>query len=105
MTTKKAPKDIAKEIKDMAVKCGWTLEVRGSILTINKKIIPGNKESFCVADSEYYSILGLLPTTSPGSIWGTDGGGIGALSAMNTGKFTMNKSGGSVRVLNALKKS
>jgi hypothetical protein len=53
---------------------------------------------------EYYSILELLPTTSPGSVWGTDGGGIGAISAMNTGVFTMNKSGGSKRVLSALKK-
>jgi hypothetical protein len=53
---------------------------------------------------EYYSILGLLPTTSAGSIWGTDGGGIGAVSAMNTGLFKMNKSGGSKRVLTALAK-
>jgi hypothetical protein len=53
---------------------------------------------------EYYSILGLLPSTSAGSVWGTDGGGIGALSAMSSRVFKMNKSGGSVRVLNALKK-
>jgi hypothetical protein len=53
---------------------------------------------------EYYSILELLPSTSAGSVWGTDGGGIGALSAMSSRVFKMNKSGGSVRVLNALKK-
>jgi hypothetical protein len=53
---------------------------------------------------EYFSILGLLPTTSPGSIWGTDGGGIGALSAMKSGTFVMNKSGGSKRVLKVLAK-
>ena len=53
---------------------------------------------------EYGSILGLLPSTSAGSCWGHDGGGIGALSAMNSGTFKMNKSGGSKRVLSALDK-
>lgn len=89
-------------IKTMAEKLGWDILVRGNILTITKKIA-GNDE-FCRADSEYYSILGLLPSTSAGSVWGTDGGGIGALSAMQSGRFTMNKSGGSKRVLNSLKK-
>jgi hypothetical protein len=96
-------KEVALKIKEMAKKLNWTLEVRGSILTI-KKQIQSSKESFCVADMEYYSILDLLPSTSAGSIWGTDGGGLGAISAMNTGIFTMNKSGGSKRVLSALSK-
>ena len=97
-------KETAMAIKAMADKLGWSINVRGSILTIKKHIIPSSTESFCQADMEYYSILGLLPTTSAGSIWGTDGGGVGAISAMNTGVFTMNKSGGSKRVLTALSK-
>jgi hypothetical protein len=95
-------KEIALNIKETATRLGWDLEVRGSILTITKRI--RGKEEFVTADMEYYSILGLLPTTSAGSIWGTDGGGIGAVSAMNTGLFKMNKSGGSKRVLTALAK-
>lgn len=95
-------KATAIQIKNIAAELNWTLEVRGSILTI-KKVISGESE-FCNADMEYYSILGLLPSTSAGSIWGTDGGGIGALSAMKHGVFTMNKSGGSKRVLSALSK-
>lgn len=95
-------KATAIQIKNIAAELNWALEVRGSILTI-KKSISGESE-FCNADMEYYSILGLLPSTSAGSIWGTDGGGIGALSAMKTGVFTMNKSGGSKRVLSALSK-
>ena len=95
-------KEIANQIKSTAKELGWTLEVRGSILTIKKQI--SGREQFVTADMEYYSILGLLPSTSAGSVWGTDGGGIGAISAMNTGVFVMNKSGGSKRVLNALTK-
>lgn len=95
-------KATAIQIKNIASELNWTLEVRGSILTIKKAI--SGKSEFRNADMEYYSILGLLPSTSAGSIWGTDGGGIGALSAMKTGVFTMNKSGGSKRVLSALSK-
>ncbi len=95
-------KEIAMQIKDMATKLGWDINVRGSILTITKPI--QGKEEFVTADMEYYSILGLLPQTSPGSIWGTDGGGIGAVSAMAKNLFVMNKSGGSKRVLSALAK-
>lgn len=95
-------KEIAAKIKQTAEQLGWKLTVRGSILTITKQI--RGTDEFCMADCEYYSILGLLPSTSPGSIWGTDGGGVGAISAMNTGRFVMNKSGGSKRVLSALAK-
>lgn len=96
-------KEIATKILAVAKELGWDVRVRGSIMTIYKDGIV-DKESFVRADMEYYSILGLLPTTSPGSMWGTDGGGIGALSAMNSGMFVMNKSGGSKRVLKVLEK-
>jgi hypothetical protein len=97
-------KEIAQKIKAMADQLGWLIEVRrgNSILTITKRI--AGQDQFVDADMEYYSILELLPSTSAGSIWGTDGGGIGAISAMNSGLFTMHKSGGSKRVLDALAK-
>lgn len=96
-------KEIALKILDTANRLGWTVEVSRQLLRISKPI-NGTLEDFTKADMEYYSILGLLPQTTPGSIWGTDGGGVGALSAMKTGLFVMNKSGGSKRVLNALAK-
>jgi hypothetical protein len=98
-----AAKEIATKILAVAKEYGWNVNVRGSILTITKTGI-NSDEDFVRADMEYYSILELLPMTSPGSVWGTDGGGLGALSAMRSRVFTMNKSGGSVRVLNALKR-
>lgn len=98
-----AAKETAAKILAVANEYGWEVTVRGSILTITKSGI-NSTDDFVRADMEYFSILGLLPSTSPGSIWGTDGGGIGALSAMSSRVFKMNKSGGSVRVLNALKK-
>lgn len=97
--------EIAKNIIETCKSLGWEItRCSGSILTIKKRIKANSNESFSEADSEYFSIFGLMPTTSPGSIWGTDGGGIGALSAMSSGVFTMNKSGCSIRVLNAIQK-
>lgn len=102
---KMTAKENAVEIKKVADDFGWSIEVRGTgILTITKSIKRNDNEDFTTADMEYDSILGLLPTTSPGSTWGTDGGGVGALSAMQTGVFKMNKSGGSKNVLKALAK-
>ena len=95
-------KEIASKLLETATKLGWTVGIRRSILTISKPI--SSNDDFVSADSEYYSILGLLTQTSPGSSWGTDGGGIGALSAMKHGLFVMNKSGGSKRILNELAK-
>jgi len=95
-------KEIALKIQATAKELGWKVFVRGGVLTITKAIEPKSKEDFVKADGEYFSILSLLPQTSPGSTWGTDGGGIGALSAMEHGQMTMNKSGGNKRILKEL---
>jgi hypothetical protein len=95
---------IAQKILDVATTLGWKVYVGYDMLTIEKHFTPNDNEGFITCDMEYWDILSLLPTTSPGSTWGTDGSGIGALSAMRYGCFRMNKSGGSIRVLNALKK-
>jgi len=92
----------AAEIKDLASQLGWTVSKRNSVLSISKNITPGNKEDFCKADSEYGSIFALMPRTSQGSVWGTDGGGIGSMVAMNSGRMVMNMSGCSKRVLNQI---
>ena len=94
----------AKAIKEMADKLGFSLSVRGGVLTCSKKFPSGSVEAFRECDMSYYSVLGKLKRTSPGSDWGTDGSGIGGFSAIQSGNFVMNRSGGSVRVLSALKK-
>ncbi|MCP4994763.1 MAG: hypothetical protein GY934_13430 [Gammaproteobacteria bacterium] len=102
MATIHNTQEIAQKIKAQADKLGWKIRVCGKVLTIVKDIEVHDNASFAQADGEYYDILSLLPTTRPGSTWGTDGGGIGAVSAMRCGVFTMNKSGGNMNVLKAL---
>jgi hypothetical protein len=103
--TKPSPIEVAKSIKEAAVKHGFTLEVRGGILTVHSRFQGGEvNEWFRNCDMSYYSVLGLLPRTEAGSDWGTDGGSIGGMAAINSGAFKMNRSGGSKRVLAALVK-
>lgn len=95
---------IAEQFKNACEKLGWSFHVSNSVLKIKKSFPSGCKDSFSKADSEYYSLLSIIPTTSSGSIWGTDGSGVGAISAINNGLFEINKSGCSIRILNHLKK-
>ena len=83
---------------------GWVPSVRKEIVTIAARFTPGSLTEFTNLDMSYWGILSRVPQTSPGSMWGTDGGGMGAVSALHTGRFTMNVSGVSKRFLNQLGK-
>jgi hypothetical protein len=99
-----------KVVQDFIQACnekGWTFEfseICNDVIKIHKEITPGDMDAYSQADIEYYWILSLIPMTSPGSIWGTDSSGVGGYHAVRTGRFTMNKSGCSKHVLNALRK-
>ena len=88
---------------------GWIIEPAresgGDVVTISKRIPPEDTAALTLADTEYGTLLAMLPRTSAGSLWGTDCGGIGALSALRSGVFRMHKSGVSRRVVAALAKS
>ena len=102
--TKQTPTEQARALADTAKRLGFDYSIRGSILTITKKFPAGSLEGFRDCDMMYYSVFEHLPRTSEGSDWGTDGGSIGGATALNTGYFKMNRSGGSKRVLAALAK-
>lgn len=94
----------AKQLLDAAKRNRFRVTVRGSVLTITRQNKPNDNEDFIAADMTYGDVFRHLPTTSAGSEWGTDGGGIGGAVALKSGVFTMNKSGGSKRVLAAITK-
>lgn len=83
---------------------GWQVErASGNIVTITKQFPARDLAKLVECDMEYFHILSLAPLKG-GSIWGTDCGGIGALSALKSGVFRMNKSGNGSRFLSALEK-
>lgn len=92
----------AAQFLETANRYGWSVErAENSVVTITKQFTPGDNDKLVECDMEYYSILSCAPLKG-GSIWGTDCGGIGALSALRSGVFRMNKSGNGKRFLKAL---
>jgi hypothetical protein len=82
----------AREFAAACKAAGWQYAVREGTVTIRKHFAPGDEAEFVRLDGEYYGLLALVPARG-GSIWGTDGGGVGGYSAILHGCFTMNVSG------------
>lgn len=101
---KPSPVEVATKMLELAKASACRIEVRGSILTVTKTFTPGSKSEYSAAESDVGSIIYSLPSTSAGSVWGTDGGSVGGHVGLTGGYMKLNKSGGSKRVLAALSK-
>ena len=91
---------IATEFVRAARSAGWRIMTRdNSIVSISKRFTreshdpERSRQEFAALDGEYYAILAPLQT-SRGSMWGTDGAGVGGYWAMNHGYFLMQVSVG-----------
>jgi hypothetical protein len=93
------------DFKSECEKYGWNINIKNDrVISIHKSFTPNDMDKLVECDGEYYHLLSMVPLKG-GSIWGTDCGGIGAIAALNSGLFIMNKSGNSgKRFLSALKK-
>jgi hypothetical protein len=100
-TTKKTPAEIAAYFVAHCRKNEITIERCENILTLTKKIPIGDGLAFADAETDC-SIIYELPGGC-GSVWGTDGGSIGGMTALNTGRFRLNRSGVQKRVLKAIR--
>lgn len=98
---KTSTKTAAANFAAAARNAGWTVSSRDNVVTITKHFTPGSREDFVQLDGEYYGILSLVKARG-GSMWGTDGSGVGGYSAMLHGCFTMNVSGVSPAFIAAL---
>lgn len=105
MNTKQSPSETAKAMKAMANETGFSIAVRGSVVTVHKVFTPGDKDAYTRAEGDANSILSMLRMVEPGSVWGTDGGSVGGHIGLMGGYMTLNKSGGSKRVMAALAKA
>jgi hypothetical protein len=91
--TKVTPAQQAIEFVSKCRTLGWKIEkIDDSVVTIVKYFQAGNRDKLVECDMEYYDMLGMCPHRG-GSVWGTDCGGMGAISALNNGVFRMHKSG------------
>ncbi|NBX74889.1 MAG: hypothetical protein EBQ89_11435, partial [Alphaproteobacteria bacterium] len=76
----------ARKFVAAARSAGWRISSRENVVTITKGFTANSREEFVGLDGEYYGILSILPYK--GSMWGTDGSGVGGYSAMLHGVFT-----------------
>jgi hypothetical protein len=100
-TLKKTPAEIATYFVAHCRKNEIMIERCENILTLSKRIPIGNSLAFADAETDC-SIIYELPGGC-GSVWGTDGASIGGMSALNTGRFRLNRSGVQKRILKAIK--
>lgn len=98
---KTSTKTAAAKFAAAAREAGWKISARENVITITKHFTPNSRDEFVKLDGEYYGILSLVKARG-GSIWGTDGSGVGGYSAMLHGVFTMNISGVSQEFIAAL---
>jgi len=101
----------AREFVRAAHAAGWRISSRDNVVTIRKVITQmtadnyeRSRREFVEADGEWYGILSILPARG-GSMWGTDGSGVGGHSAMLHGMFQMNVSGVADRTIDAICKA
>ena len=98
---KTSTKTAAANFVAAASNAGWTISTRDNVVTITKHFTPNSREEFVQLDGEYYGILSMVKARG-GSMWGTNGSGVGGYSAMLHGVFTMNISGVSPAFIAAL---
>ena len=95
-------KELAREFVALCRKYQWNYSTRSNIVCITRTV--ADMDEFVDADQEYGFILSSVPQSEAGSVWGTDGGGVGAIAAMRSGIFEMKKSGVSKAFLKELSK-
>jgi hypothetical protein len=94
---------LAVKFKEACSRHGFVVTRNDSVLTIERRFTPGDKEAFTGCDMVAGSILGLSHARG-GSQWGTDGGSVGGYSGLQKGHFYLNQSGVPVSFTKALKK-
>lgn len=100
--------DIKAQVKallETAAKYKFTVHAGSdTIIRISRKFEPGDNNAFVECDMMASCVLDMAPLKG-GSVWGTDGGSIGGMVAIQNGSFVMNKSGsGGKRFMNELRK-
>jgi len=90
--------EIAKLFVDVCTSRGWQIEVRNSVVSISKRLSPGDNGAYVDCDMDAFYILNKLPLRG-GSIWGTTSDSIGGYSGLTRGEYVLNKSGNTPKKL------
>lgn len=95
-----SPADFLAEARSL----GFSVSTKPGMVIITKVFARGDAAAFVICDGDGPGLLMQVPTTSAGSMWGTDGGGVGGIAAIQNGVYKLKVSGASKRFTNALGK-
>ena len=83
----------AQAFANACITAGFTFNIKGAnVVSVSKSFEPGDNAAFVSCDMIAPGLLDMVPLRG-GSVWGTDGAGIGGMIARKNGSFTLNKSG------------
>jgi hypothetical protein len=102
-STKLTPAQQAEAIRSRARELGVSVAVNGGTLVVQKTFAPGDKAAYAQAEDDCREVLRLIRITRPGSLWGTDSGSVGGHVGLTGGYCRLNRSGGDMRTLKALR--
>jgi hypothetical protein len=91
---------IAQNIIEKAEEHGFDIFVEDGVFSVGKRFESNNSIQMQDCRKKANEILCMLPTSGPGSTWGSDG--IGWQVSLELGHFELHKSGGNKLVLKAL---
>lgn len=104
---KQSPKELAAKFAAKAEEYGFGWSVQGSsfqgVVKVWKKFPIGSSSGFADAEMGASILFDYVPLKG-GSVWGTDGGSIGGMVAIQNGIFKLNKSGSGKLFIAALSK-
>jgi hypothetical protein len=97
-------KETAAKFLHAAQEAGFTVIVKNpTVVAVSRTFTPGDTNAYVDCDMLAPGILGMLGARG-GSMWGSDGAGVGGMIAINSGRFTLNVSGVPKRVSSVLTK-
>lgn len=90
---------VASEFIAKAKELGFSYCISGCIVKVNKNFTPRDPAAFGKAESNANTLLSIIPRSSPGSIWGTDGSSVGGFLGFEQGYMELCKSGCNKNIL------
>lgn len=96
---------LALTFKTKVEELGFTFQISesNSIVSVHKSFEKGNESQFVQCDMNGPYLISLV-AASGGSVWGTDGGSVGAHSAILHGNYCLKVSGAKASFVKQLRK-
>ena len=88
----------ASAIRAKAKELGLNVSAHGQVVIVSGRFAPGDKSAYIKMEDDANTILRMFRQVRAGSVWGSDSGSVGGAIALESGNFTLKKSGVAARL-------